>query len=182
MVRTIWTGRWNEAIPALEEWGPCASVALRLRGDRGGCPRRRKQPESYNWTGYGQADQVVSGVQGVGHKVPGVNAAWMRSLGERVGAVRIADEKRAAKTAPPMKLAEEAGKVRIGLGNQAFLRKVAPLKKQIGRLIKVACPDCVYLVRVTRMWLSQAGPPTCPCGPRMEIDQSQPLLRGGQKT
>lgn len=35
------------------------------------------------------------------------------------------------------------------------------------RLLKVACPECDYTVRVTRMWLDK-GLPTCPCGTEME--------------
>jgi hypothetical protein len=53
---------------------------------------------------------------------------------------------------------------------------------QIGRLIKVACPECEYPARVTRVWLTRLGPPICPCGTRMEIDGSHPLLSGRQQT
>ena len=35
-------------------------------------------------------------------------------------------------------------------------------KKQSTRMIKVACPDCGYTVRVTRKWLDAAGAPICP--------------------
>jgi len=51
---------------------------------------------------------------------------------------------------------------------------------QIGRLIKVACPECGYPARVTRVWLARLGPPICPCGPAMLIDGSHPLMGGGQ--
>lgn len=34
------------------------------------------------------------------------------------------------------------------------------------RLLKVACPDCEYTVRVTAKWIN-VGLPTCPCGTEM---------------
>lgn len=40
-------------------------------------------------------------------------------------------------------------------------------KKQTTRMLKVQCPACGYLARVTRKWLEEAGTPTCPCGERM---------------
>lgn len=44
-----------------------------------------------------------------------------------------------------------------------------PGKKQGTRLLKVSCPDCGYIARVTRLWLVQAGPPLCPNhGPMVE--------------
>lgn len=35
-------------------------------------------------------------------------------------------------------------------------------KKQSTRLLKVQCPKCEYVVRVTRKWLDEAGAPLCP--------------------
>ena len=34
--------------------------------------------------------------------------------------------------------------------------------KQSTRLIKVSCPSCGYVARVTRKWLDDPGPPVCP--------------------
>lgn len=46
-------------------------------------------------------------------------------------------------------------------------RKERPRKagspKQSTRLIKAACGDCGYTIRVTQKWLEQ-GNPGCPCG------------------
>lgn len=45
-------------------------------------------------------------------------------------------------------------------------------KKQSTRLLKVECPECGYLARVTRKWLDEIGPPYCACTggeTRMEI-------------
>jgi len=43
----------------------------------------------------------------------------------------------------------------------AFSGLVAPGKKQSTRLIKAACPDCGYTIRITRKWLERAIP-RCP--------------------
>ncbi len=49
----------------------------------------------------------------------------------------------------------------------------AGLPKQSTRLIKVACGECGYPVRVTRVWLTKAGAPVCPMhGVAMSIKQS----------
>jgi peptide subunit release factor 1 (eRF1) len=37
-----------------------------------------------------------------------------------------------------------------------------PSKRQRGRLLKVECPECGYVARVTRKWLEEAGAPICP--------------------
>jgi hypothetical protein len=39
-------------------------------------------------------------------------------------------------------------------------------KKQASRMFKVACPDCGYVVRASRMWM-EVGFPTCVCGTKM---------------
>ncbi len=47
------------------------------------------------------------------------------------------------------------------------------LPKQSTRLIKVACGECGYPVRVTRVWLTKAGAPMCPMhGVAMSIEQN----------
>lgn len=40
-------------------------------------------------------------------------------------------------------------------------------KKQTTRMLKVECPGCGCVVRMTRKWLDEAGTPTCGCGTRM---------------
>jgi hypothetical protein len=52
--------------------------------------------------------------------------------------------------------------------------------KQTTRLIKVACPACAYPARVTRVWIERMGPPICPCGERMRVDDNNPLARRPQ--
>jgi len=39
-------------------------------------------------------------------------------------------------------------------------------KKQGCRLLKVVC-ECGCVVRMTRKWLDEVGPPTCGCGSAM---------------
>lgn len=54
---------------------------------------------------------------------------------------------------------EEVGPLphaRLGIGASN-----AP-KKQPTRLLKAACPECGYTVRITRLWLEKAGAPHCP--------------------
>lgn len=38
-----------------------------------------------------------------------------------------------------------------------------PAKKQSTRLLKIRCPNCGYVARVTQVWVA-VGLPTCPCG------------------
>jgi len=40
-------------------------------------------------------------------------------------------------------------------------------KKQGTRMLKVECQDCGCIVRMTRKWLEDVGPPTCACGGEM---------------
>jgi len=39
---------------------------------------------------------------------------------------------------------------------------------QTTRMLKVECPDCGCVVRMTRKWLDEAGAPTCGCGGEMQ--------------
>ena len=40
---------------------------------------------------------------------------------------------------------------------------VAPVRKQSTRMLKLECPSCGCLVRMTRRWLVSVGPPKCGC-------------------
>jgi hypothetical protein len=48
-----------------------------------------------------------------------------------------------------------------------------PTTKQRARLMKGECPDCGYVIRVTRTWI-EVGMPTCPCGSVMESVEYEP--------
>lgn len=39
---------------------------------------------------------------------------------------------------------------------------------QATRMLKVECPDCGCVLRMTRKWLDEAGVPTCGCGSQMQ--------------
>ncbi|MCC7065852.1 MAG: transcription elongation protein SprT [Planctomycetes bacterium] len=40
-------------------------------------------------------------------------------------------------------------------------------KKQSTRMLKVTCPECGCIARMTRQWLEEVGAPTCACGGTM---------------
>lgn len=42
-------------------------------------------------------------------------------------------------------------------------------KPQTTRMLKVECPDCGCIVRMTRKWLDNSGTPQCGCGSPMEV-------------
>lgn len=46
-------------------------------------------------------------------------------------------------------------------------------RRQTCRLLKVECPTCGYIARVTRKWLDARGAPICP------TDQ-EPMIGGGE--
>lgn len=58
-----------------------------------------------------------------------------------------------------------------GLGpiDHGALNPSVGLKKQTTRMLKVACPVCGCVIRMTQKWLSEAGTPSCGCGTRMEV-------------
>jgi hypothetical protein len=57
-------------------------------------------------------------------------------------------------------LAEE-----LGTPGHGKLQPGEKITKQSTRLLKAACPECGYTVRVTRKWVDGAGTPLCPCNP-----------------
>lgn len=38
--------------------------------------------------------------------------------------------------------------------------------KQKGRMLKIQCATCKYVVRTTATWLRKSGRPICPCNKR----------------
>ena len=51
---------------------------------------------------------------------------------------------------------------KLGLYPHAKLGLAPRGKKQTTRLVKVKCPECEYIARVTRKWLDEVGGPLCP--------------------
>lgn len=73
------------------------------------------------------------------------------------------------------------GKMTATTEGPEFLAMIGPILKRVGpyphaaltgsnhrkqgtRLIKVECPACGCVVRMTRKWLDEVGPPACGCG------------------
>ncbi len=51
------------------------------------------------------------------------------------------------------------------------------------RMLKAQCGACAYSCRVTRKWLSELGPPLCPCnGEPMESDFTADLEAGARES
>jgi hypothetical protein len=48
-------------------------------------------------------------------------------------------------------------------GHRQLNAQLQTYKRQSTRLLRVACPNCGYLARITATWV-QVGLPTCPCG------------------
>ena len=61
---------------------------------------------------------------------------------------------------------------RIGPYPHAELTHSNAPKKQGCRLLKVACEDCGCVIRMTRKWLDEVGPPTCGCGGAMVEEEA----------
>ena len=63
----------------------------------------------------------------------------------------------------------------IGEYPHAALTKSNAPPKQGTRMLKVECPACGCIVRMTQKWLDDAGAPTCACGEQMilEGDESE---------
>lgn len=65
-------------------------------------------------------------------------------------------------------LAEELAELAKTLGEYPHKKLDADVRaKQKARLMKGECPDCGYVIRVTRTWI-EVGMPMCPCGATME--------------
>jgi hypothetical protein len=111
------------------------SMSRRWRRPANGTGPRAHEtpPDAFDWSSYGRTDRVVAGEAGVGHETPPEFVGWMRGLGERDGAAGLPDELTTKKSAPPLEIAANGAKVRIGVAKQALMRKVAPLQEKIKR-------------------------------------------------
>jgi hypothetical protein len=68
----------------------------------------------------------------------------------------------------------------IGPYPHAELTHSNATKKQSCRLLKVAC-ECGCVVRITRKWLDEVGPPTCGCGGVMVEEEAEEESNGGDE-
>lgn len=87
-----------------------------------------------------------------GHKKPFRDAAVAIGLEGKMTATVPGDDFRA--------VAQELI-AKIGTYPAGMLSRVM-LKKTTTRLLKCECPDCGYVIRATRKWIEQSGPPVCP--------------------
>ena len=55
----------------------------------------------------------------------------------------------------------------LGPYPHAVLSGAGGRKKQSTRMLKLTCPDCGCIARMTRQWLDDVGAPTCGCGGTM---------------
>jgi hypothetical protein len=93
------------------------------------------------------------------HKGP-FRAAW-KALG-------FIDKPTLSVPGPELKAAlrEIAGE--LGAYPHKKLNPITAGKPQTTRMLKVECPSCGCVVRMTRRWLDEAGAPECACGTRMD--------------
>jgi hypothetical protein len=63
----------------------------------------------------------------------------------------------------------------IGSYLHAELKHSNASPKQSTRMLKVTCEECGCVVRMTRKWLDEVGPPTCACGGKMteEVNEDE---------
>lgn len=66
-------------------------------------------------------------------------------------------------------LRQKLTKIAKRLGDYPHSRITSSRKRKVQttRMLKVMCPEEGYTVRMTRKWLDEMGPPTCPCGATM---------------
>lgn len=51
-----------------------------------------------------------------------------------------------------------------GGGRGSFPRPIGAPKPQAGRMVKLSCPDCNYIIRTAKANILNKGLPVCPCG------------------
>ncbi len=63
----------------------------------------------------------------------------------------------------------------IGPYPHAELKHSNAPKKQTTRMLKIECPGCGCIVRMTQKWLDEVGPPVCACGEQMYLEGEAPV-------
>jgi hypothetical protein len=97
------------------------------------------------------------------HTAVGPECGHKGEFKDLAGRVGLEGKMKSTKAGAPLiaTLTEIAGK----LGpypHYSVTKEDNPAKKQTARLIKAQCPECDYVVRVTRKHLSEKGYPLCP--------------------
>jgi hypothetical protein len=110
---------------------------------------------------------------GVGHKAP------FARLAKQVGL-----EGKPTSTYAGEKLTEKLKRITDDLGPYPHgAMDMSGRPKQTTRLLKVSCPECGYLIRMTNKWIEEAGYPICPqCNVEMgeEIEAENLLVHKEQ--
>ena len=87
-------------------------------------------------------------------------------------AVGLGLEGKMTATVPGETLTIRLELLRRELGEYPHSGLKVPKRGSVGsRLLKVECPDCGCILRMTQKWLDTVGPPTCGCGTEMEQAQ-----------
>jgi len=98
------------------------------------------------------------------HTVAGVKAQHKKPFCELAKAIGLV--KPFTKCLPGVELLDQLQKISTKLGPyphaELTLKPKGAGNKQTTRLLKVQCPQCEYVARVTRKWLDEAGAPLCP--------------------
>ena len=96
------------------------------------------------------------------HAVAGTKAAHKKPFIDVMKAVGMV--KKWTECNPGEELAEKLKQIGMKLGPYPHASLMIKTKegKQTTRLIKVQCPECEYIARVTRKWLDEVGGPLCP--------------------
>ncbi len=117
------------------------------------------------------ADVLAVLVHELVHVIAGVSAGHK---GRFVTVIRLVGlEGKPTATEPGEALRAVLAKVAAKLGAYPHARLNGQSKRKQGtRMLKVSCPDCGYVARITRVWIA-VGLPTCPCSCRMTLDGEQ---------
>jgi hypothetical protein len=110
------------------------------------------------------AHELVHATTGAGHRKPFKQCAL---------AIGLQGPMRSTTASPKFVAWVETLFKRIGPYPAGFLTYTP---KQSTRMLKCECSSCGYTIRITRKWLSLAGPPICP------TDRIPLVAEGGLKT
>lgn len=96
------------------------------------------------------------------HAIAGIKAAHKKPFIEVMKAVGMVPKW--TECNPSEELQEKLERINQKLG--PYPHAALAIKKRAGkqttRLLKVQCPECGYVARVTRKWLDEVGAPLCP--------------------
>lgn len=185
--REEWLGALVDALrPRFTELGHPLPERIRVScgwPSTGGTSRNRKtigQAWSPKCSADGTHETFVSPVLGTAedvghvlvhelvHHAVGVAAGHKSPFRKLALAIGLEGKMTATTAGPELTERLHALAERLGPYPHARLDGSADRKKQDTRMLKVTCPGCGCVVRMTRKWLDDAGAPTCACGDAMQ--------------